>query len=47
MSEDAAAIAAIYNEGIAERIATFEIQPRTAEQIATQLRDEDTRTRTK
>ena len=35
--EDAAAIAAIYNEGIAERIATFETEPRTAEQIAAQL----------
>ena len=35
--EDAAAIAAIYNEGIAERIATFETEPRTAEQIAKQL----------
>ena len=34
---DAAAIAAIYNEGIAERIATFETEPRTAEQIAKQL----------
>jgi len=30
-------IAAIYNEGIAERIATFETEPRTAEQIAAQL----------
>jgi L-amino acid N-acyltransferase YncA len=36
---DAAAIAAIYNEGIAERIATFETEPRTAEQIAAQLLD--------
>ena len=27
-------IAAIYNEGIADRIATFETEPRTAEQIA-------------
>jgi len=36
---DAEAIAAIYNEGIADRIATFETEPRTAEQIATQLRD--------
>jgi len=36
---DAAAIAAIYNEGIADRIATFETEPRTTEQIATQLRD--------
>jgi L-amino acid N-acyltransferase YncA len=31
---DAAAIAAIYNEGIADRIATFETEPRTAGQIA-------------
>jgi L-amino acid N-acyltransferase YncA len=31
---DAAAIAAIYNQGIAERIATFETEPRTAQQIA-------------
>jgi phosphinothricin acetyltransferase len=37
--DDAAAIAAIYNEGIAERIATFETEPRTAEQIAAQLRE--------
>jgi phosphinothricin acetyltransferase len=28
--EEAAAIAAIYNEGIADRIATFETEPRTA-----------------
>ncbi len=34
---DAAAIAAIYNEGIADRIATFETEPRTPEQIAQQL----------
>jgi len=34
---DAAAIAAIYNEGIADRIATFETEPRTSEQLATQL----------
>ena len=34
---DAAAIAAIYNAGIAERIATFETEPRTTEQIAAQL----------
>jgi L-amino acid N-acyltransferase YncA len=40
---DAAAIAAIYNEGIADRIATFETQPRTAEQIAAQLRDKGDR----
>jgi len=31
---DAAPIAAIYNEGIADRVATFEIEPRTAGQIA-------------
>jgi phosphinothricin acetyltransferase len=37
--DDAAAIASIYNEGIADRIATFETEPRTTEQIATQLRD--------
>ena len=34
---DAAAIAAIYNEGIAEGIATFETEPRTAERSAAQL----------
>jgi phosphinothricin acetyltransferase len=32
-SEDAAAIATIYNEGIADRVATFEVDPRTPEQI--------------
>ena len=31
---DAPAITAIYNEGIADRIATFETEPRTTEQIA-------------
>jgi len=31
--EDAAAIAAIYNQGIADRIATFETEPRTPAQI--------------
>ena len=31
---DAAAIAAIYNEGIADRIATFETEQRSAGQIA-------------
>lgn len=34
---DAAAIAAIYNEGIEDRIATFETERRSAEQIAAQL----------
>jgi L-amino acid N-acyltransferase YncA len=41
--EDAAAIAAIYNEGIADRVATFETEPRTAEQIAAQLADKGER----
>ena len=36
---DAAAIAAIYNEGIADRIATFETEPRTIDQIEAQLTD--------
>jgi L-amino acid N-acyltransferase YncA len=36
---DAAPIADIYNEGIADRIATFETEPRTAAQIAAQLVD--------
>src|SRR6516165_7506454 len=31
---DANAIATIYNEGIADRIATFETEPRSAEQVA-------------
>ncbi len=31
--DDAAAIAAIYNQGIAERIATFETRPRRPEEI--------------
>jgi phosphinothricin acetyltransferase len=31
---DAAAIAGIYNEGIADRVATFETEPRSAAQIA-------------
>jgi L-amino acid N-acyltransferase YncA len=40
---DAAAIAAIYNQGIAERIATFETEPRTAEQIAAWLAEKEGR----
>ena len=36
---DAGAIAAIYNEGIAERIATFETTPRSAEDVAGWLED--------
>src|ERR1700751_1869167 len=31
--EDAAAITAIYNEGIADRTATFETRPRSAEDV--------------
>jgi L-amino acid N-acyltransferase YncA len=34
---DAAAIARIYNQGIEDRIATFETEPRTVEQIEAQL----------
>jgi phosphinothricin acetyltransferase len=36
---DAPAITRIYNQGIEERIATFETEPRTVEQMAAQLRD--------
>ena len=35
---DAAAIAEIYNQGIAERVATFETEPRTPAQIAAWLK---------
>jgi phosphinothricin acetyltransferase len=38
-SADAAAIAAIYNEGIADRVATFETRPRTAGEAAAWLDD--------
>ena len=41
--DDAAAIAAIYNEGIADRIATFETEPRSREQIARQLEEKGER----
>jgi phosphinothricin acetyltransferase len=34
---DAAAIARIHNQGIEDRIATFQTEPRTAEQVARQL----------
>jgi phosphinothricin acetyltransferase len=37
--EDAAAIAAIYNQGIAERAATFETAPRTVDDIVHRLAD--------
>jgi L-amino acid N-acyltransferase YncA len=40
---DAPAIAAIYNEGIADRIATFETEPRTPAQLAAQLADKGDR----
>lgn len=40
---DAPAIAAIYNEGIADRVATFETEPRTSAQLETQLRDKGDR----
>ncbi|MGH7399997.1 MAG: arsinothricin resistance N-acetyltransferase ArsN1 family A [Candidatus Rokuibacteriota bacterium] len=40
---DAAAIAAIYNEGIADRIATFETEPRTVAQLASQITDKGDR----
>jgi phosphinothricin acetyltransferase len=40
---DAPAIAAIYNEGIADRVATFETEPRTEAQLETQLRDKGDR----
>jgi len=36
---DAAAIARIYNEGIEDRLATFENEPRTAEDIASWLEE--------
>ncbi len=40
--DDAAAIAAIYNQGIADRGATFETEPRTADDIRTRLADQST-----
>ncbi|MGH7392126.1 MAG: arsinothricin resistance N-acetyltransferase ArsN1 family A [Candidatus Rokuibacteriota bacterium] len=36
-ARDAPSIAAIYNEGVADRVATFETEPRTADQIAALL----------
>lgn len=41
--QDAAAIAAIYNEGIADRIATFETEPRSRETLERQLSDKGDR----
>ena len=43
VAADAEAIARIYNQGIAERIATFETEPRTSAQIAAQLADKGDR----
>jgi phosphinothricin acetyltransferase len=40
---DAAAIAGIYNQGIEERIATFETRPRTREEIEAQLAEKGSR----
>ena len=40
---DAEAIAAIYNEGIADRIATFETEPRTPQQLIQHLIDKGDR----
>jgi phosphinothricin acetyltransferase len=40
---DAEAIARIYNQGIEDRIATFETEPRTAAQIAAQLAEKGDR----
>jgi L-amino acid N-acyltransferase YncA len=40
---DAAAIAAIYNQGIEDRLATFETEPRTAQAIGEQLADRRSR----
>ena len=40
---DAETIARIYNQGIAERVATFETEPRTPAQIAAQLADKGDR----
>jgi len=42
-ASDAKAIAEIYNEGIADRIATFETEPRTTEQITTVLTEKGDR----
>jgi phosphinothricin acetyltransferase len=40
---DAGVIAAIYNEGIADRVATFETEPRTEAEVARQLADKGDR----
>jgi phosphinothricin acetyltransferase len=41
MPGDAADIARIWNEGIADRVATFETEPRTAEGIARWMREKE------
>lgn len=41
--DDSADIARIYNEGIADRVATFETEPRTPEGIATTLAEKGSR----
>lgn len=41
--EDAEAITRIYNQGIVERIATFDTDLRTSDQIAAQIREKGTR----
>ena len=41
--DDAEAIARIHNEGIADRIATFETEPRTSPQVASALADKGDR----
>jgi L-amino acid N-acyltransferase YncA len=41
--EDAAAIARIYNQGIEERIATFETEPRSVENMTAWLREKEGR----
>lgn len=41
--DDAAAIAEIYSQGILERIATFESEPRTPDMIRTKLEHDDER----
>ena len=41
--EDAAAITRIYNQGIEERIATFETEPRTVDRIEATLREKGDR----
>jgi phosphinothricin acetyltransferase len=42
-SDDAAAIARIWNEGIEDRVATFETEPRRADEIARWIREKAVR----